>query len=132
MYILIFNIGSFCDTKFKGVETPILDEIKFYLNCFVQHKMVNFNRKSQKNSKLYEKTNKFPNKAKNLHNVLYKFSMKKLNAFFKIKALVLIFRNYMKEFSQRKERNEIFMNSENEYNSAMKLILLKIESELNA
>ncbi|CAI2386205.1 unnamed protein product [Moneuplotes crassus] len=127
--VYIFElIDDFVNRKFPDSATEAQDEMKFYLRCFVKHKMNSFNRSNIQLPQKYQGDSLQNSKAKRLHEILYKFSLEKLEEFFSNESLTKLFYQYMKHFQRRLEFSEVMKKSRNVYFSALKLILMRTQT----
>lgn len=68
-----------------------------------------------------------PAKAKRLHEILYRFSLEKLEEYFSNTALTTLFFQYMKHYENRLELSSVMAKSQGVYMSALKLVLIRTQ-----
>ena len=128
------TLDEFVTKEFPTCSFELQKEIKNYLVCFVYPRNALCTQIILKDKFLKElETNlrsKRVAKIRELHGILYKFSMEKCDYFFRDKISCIIFKHYMKGFKERLLESETMQKNQSVYFSALKLIQEKIDSNL--
>ena len=136
VYHLSKTLNNFVTENFSEHPKELRRELEFYLGCLVYPKEMTSAKVSiyDHNNKVIrgsERTQKV-RKVKELHNILYRFSMDKCDKFFNNEYLAMIFKEYIKDFSERIEENKTLKANRDVYLAAVELIQPRLLQAINS